>query len=64
MTDWKGKKLWIDKETGQVNTQKKIYICWKLQALNVKKFKTTAGRKKLKTVEYITPTMDHYPRNV
>ena len=33
-----------------------------MQALHKKQFKTTAGNKKLKTVGYITPTMDHYPR--
>ena len=55
MTDWKRKKLWLEKGTGQV------YMAWK--ALYGKQLKTTAVRKKLKTMGYVTPTIGQYPRN-
>ena len=63
MTDLKRKKLWVEQETGQVNTPKKKKNYWKLQVLHGKQFKTTGGRKEFKDIGCITPIMDHYPRN-
>ena len=54
-------------ETGQVYMLINI-LYWKLQAFQGKQFKVTTRREKKqkankKTVKYVTPTTEHYPKN-
>ena len=59
MTDW---NFDLNKKLVRYIRQNNISY-WKSQAPHRKQFKTTAGWGKIKTVGYITPTMNHYPKN-
>ena len=61
MVDWKRKKLWVEQKTSQAYTQINIFY-WQLEAPHRKQLKQKK-KKKLRTVGYITPLMDHLCKN-